>query len=155
EASQPALAVAKSEEAAAAADVEGARRERWPLPTLSAGALETRHQTSTSFVGGPEVEVPLFDRGQGKIERSLGEAEPASAARRVPPAETAAELDRARRLLRERRAALAAFDREVGDRLPTLRRMAEDAYRTGQGGIVELLDATQARTEAQLAGVAL
>ncbi len=154
-ASQPALAVAKSAEAAAAADVEVAKRERWPLPTLSAGAVETRHATSTSFVGGLEVEVPLFDRGQGKIERSLAEAEEASAVRRVTAAETAAELDRATRLLRERRAALASFEREVGDRLPTLRRMAEDAYRTGQGGIVELLDATQARTEAQLAGVAL
>ena len=58
-------------------------------------------------------------------------------------------------MLEERRAALAAFDRDVVDRLPTLRPMAEDAYRMGQGGIVELLDAAEARTEAELAGVEL
>jgi cobalt-zinc-cadmium efflux system outer membrane protein len=155
EKSQPALAVARSEEAAATAAVEVARRERWPLPVLSVGAVETRGASSTSFVGGLSVEVPLFDSGQGKIARSLAEADAATAARRATVAEAEAELGRARRLLKDRRAALAAFDREVVERLPTLRRMAEDAYRSGQGGVVELLDATQARTEAELAGIEL
>jgi len=155
EESLPALAVAKSEEAAAAADVKVAERERWPLPVLTLGAVQTHQAASTSFLGGLSIEVPLFDRGQGKVARSLAEADQASATRRVTVAEADAELGRASRLLRERRAALAAFDREVVDHLPALRRMAEDAYRTGQGGIVELLDATQARTEAELAGVDL
>ena len=155
EESQPSLAVAKSEEAAAAAAVEVARRERWPQPVLSFGAVETRHASSTSLTGGLAVEIPLFDRGQGKVARSIADADAATAARRVAVAEAGAELGRATRLLADRRQALAAFDRDVVDRLPTLRRMAEDAYQTGQGGIVELLDATQARTDAELAGVAL
>lgn len=155
EESRPSLAVAKSEEAAATAAVEVAKRERWPQPVLSVGAVETRHASSTSLTGGLAVEIPLFDRGQGKVARSLAEADAASAARRVAVAEAGAELGRATRLLADRRQALAAFDHDVVDRLPTLRRMAEDAYQTGQGGIVELLDATQARTEAELAGVAL
>jgi cobalt-zinc-cadmium efflux system outer membrane protein len=149
------LVVAKNEEQAAAAAVEVARRERWPQPVLNLGVAETRHDTSTSLVGGLAVELPLFDRGQGKIQRSLAEAEAATGARRVAVAEAGAELGRATRVLEERRAALAAFDRDVVDRLPTLRRMAEDAYRMGQGGIVELLDAAQARTEAELAGIEL
>jgi hypothetical protein len=32
-------------------------------PVLNLGVAETRHDTSTSPVGGPEVELPLFDRG--------------------------------------------------------------------------------------------
>ena len=155
EESRASLALAKRQEEAAAAAVEVARRERWPLPVVNLGVAETRRDASTSVVGGVSVEVPLFDRGQGKVARSLAEADAAAAARRVAVAEAGAELGRATRVLAERRAALAAFDRDVVDRLPTLRRMAEDAYRLGQGGIVELLDATQARTEAELAGVAL
>ena len=149
------LALAKSQEQAAAAAIEVARRERWPLPVLDLGVAETRRAQSTSVVGGLSIELPIFDRGQGKIARSEAEAESAAAARRVAVAEAGAELGRATRVLAERRAALAAFDRDVVDRLPTLRRMAEDAYRLGQGGIVELLDAAQARTEAELAGIEL
>ncbi len=149
------LAVARSTEQAAADAVAVARRERWPLPVVNLGVAETRRQASTSVVGGLALELPLFDRGQGKIDRSLAEAEAATAARRVAVAEAGAELGRATRVLAERRAALAAFDRDVVERLPTLRRMAEDAYRLGRGGVVELLDAAQARTEAELAGVVL
>jgi cobalt-zinc-cadmium efflux system outer membrane protein len=155
EVTRASLAVAKSQEEAANAAVAVARRERWPLPVVNFGVAETRRETSTSLVGGLAVEVPLFDRGEGKVARSLAEAEAASAARKVAVAEAGAELGRATRVLEERRAALAAFDRDVVDRLPTLRRMAEDAYRMGQGGIVELLDAAQARTEAELAGIEL
>ncbi len=43
----------------------------------------------------------------------------------------------------------------MAGRLPALKSMAEDAYRFGQGSILELLDATRARTELSLRGVEL
>lgn len=155
EESRASLAVARSSEQAAVAAVEVVRRERWPLPIVNLGVAETRRQQSTSLVAGLAIEVPLFDRGQGKVERSLAEAEAAAAERRLAIAEAGAELGRATRVLAERRTALANFSHDVVSHLPTLRRMAEDAYRFGQGSIVELLDAGQARTEAELAHIEL
>jgi cobalt-zinc-cadmium efflux system outer membrane protein len=59
------------------------------------------------------------------------------------------------RTLAARRAQLEAFERDVMQHLVDLRRMAEDAYRGGQGGILELLDAEGAITDAELRHVDL
>jgi len=64
--------------------------------------------------------------------------------------ELAGEVDRATRVLAGRRDALAHFQADTAERLPKLRTMAEAAYRSGQGGIVELLDALDAITDARL-----
>ena len=46
-------------------------------------------------------------------------------------------------MLKKRREALQAFEGAVAERLPTLRRMAEDAYREGSADILDLLDANR------------
>ena len=52
--------------------------------------------------------------------------------------------------IRARRRALQEFDDRVGSRTADLRKMAEDAYVTGQASILELIDAVQVRYDLQL-----
>ena len=56
---------------------------------------------------------------------------------------------------RARRAAVATFEADAIERLPRVRQMAEASYKAGQGGIVELLDALDAITEARLRHIEL
>ena len=70
--------------------------------------------------------------------------------RRRATTELSADLARAVAILEARRAAAARFQADAIERLPRVRTMAEASYRAGQGSIVELLDALDAITEAQL-----
>jgi len=58
-----------------------------------------------------------------------------------------AELERAAGVLLKNRENLMRFEQDVAGRLPALKEMAEDTYRFGKGSLLELLDATRARTE--------
>ena len=57
--------------------------------------------------------------------------------------------------LAQRRAALEQFNRNVGERVPALKQMAEDAYRLGRGSVLELIDAARSRLDARLTSVDL
>jgi len=150
EQSNPAIEAARRDELAADAVIERARRERWSVPTVSWGPFFTTDPYGLYSYIGVSIAVPLFDRGQGSIARAVAEKRSATLLRQAVTAETRAELERAIGLLTQRRTTLATFEREVLSRLPTLRRMAEDAYRGGKSTILELLDATRSRTELQL-----
>ena len=58
-------------------------------------------------------------------------------------------------VLAGRRAALASFESNVAGELPELRQMAEDAYRSGQGGIIDLIDAVRSRSDLRLERIEL
>jgi cobalt-zinc-cadmium efflux system outer membrane protein len=148
--SNPSLEAARRDELAADAAIERARRERWPVPTVSWGPSFTTDPYGLASSVGISIAVPLFDRGQGPIARAVAEKHSATLLRQAVTAETRAELERAVTLLTQRQATLAAFERDVLSQLPTLRQMAEDAYRSGKSSILELLDASRSRTESQL-----
>jgi len=59
-------------------------------------------------------------------------------------------LERAVEVLKRRRDTLTKFEHDVLDTLPTLQQMAEDAYRLGKTGLLELLDSSRTRTEIKL-----
>jgi cobalt-zinc-cadmium efflux system outer membrane protein len=108
-----------------------------------------------AITGGLSIPLPLFDRNQGAVAKARAEAARAEleiAARRH---ELSSERERAAAELTARRATLEAFDAGALAHLQKLREMAETAYRTGQGGIVELIDAVEAITEARLRHVEL
>ena len=65
-------------------------------------------------------------------------------------ASTKQELERAVNVLTRRRDTLAKFERDVLKPLPTLKQMAEDAYRLGKSGLLELLDSSRSRIEIKL-----
>jgi cobalt-zinc-cadmium efflux system outer membrane protein len=65
-------------------------------------------------------------------------------------AEARAEVERTRATFVSKRGTLATIENDLLDQVPTLRRMAEDAYREGRDGILELLDANRSLKEIQL-----
>jgi cobalt-zinc-cadmium efflux system outer membrane protein len=146
----PALEAARREETAAAATVEVARRERWPVPALGVGRLYTDSPYGAAHYIGLSVEVPIFDTRRGPFEEARAEARAAGLRRSLIEAQLGASLERYEALIAQRRAALEDYDREAGARLPALEQMAEDAYRFGRSTILEWLDATRTQFEQRL-----
>jgi len=59
-------------------------------------------------------------------------------------------LERAVEVLKRRRETLTKFEHDVLDTLPAIQQMAEDAYRLGKTGLLELIDSSRSRTEIKL-----
>jgi len=146
----PELENARRETVAADSGLERARRERWPVPSLLLGTAFTDQPYGNTTYVGVSVDLPLFDRGQGGMARASAEKHAAVLKRELLLATTRRELERAVEVLSRRRATLTEFDREVVSPLPTLKQMAEDAYRLGKTGLLELLDSSRSSTEIKL-----
>src|SRR4029077_19769068 len=67
--------------------------------------------------------------------------------------EARAQIESAATVLNKRKEGLQMFEAAISERVPVLRRMAEDAYREGNAGILELLDANRSLRDVQLARV--
>ena len=150
ESSNPAVNAARRQEETAEAVIEKAKRERWPSPVISLGNTWTNNPYGMASFAGLSVEVPLFDRGQGSIAKARAEKRAANFERQALLSSIQADLERAAGVLLKNRATLARFEQDVAGHLPQLKEMAEDAYRFGKGNLLELLDATRARTELAL-----
>lgn len=151
----PLALAARREEEAAIAATEVARSERYPAVALQAGRTWTREPYGATSTLGLAVEIPLLDTRGGALDRARAQATTASLRRQLAEATVAAELQRYQTQVSERTLALAAFEQDVGQRLPQLRQMAEDAYRLGRSPVIELLDSTRSRYELQLSRIDL
>jgi len=141
-------AVARSEEAVAHA-------EAVPTPSLQLQGFGTTDPEGIALTVGISIPLPLFDRNQGAIARARAQEHAAELEHHATTAELTADLTRAVAIERARHAAAAQFEADAIERLPRVRTMAEASYRAGQGGIVELLDALDAITEARLREIEL
>jgi outer membrane protein, heavy metal efflux system len=150
ERSQPSIVAAKRSEAFAAKNIDLVKRERWPVPTVTAGTVAIQNYYSISTQFGITVPIPMFDWGQGQIARAKAQNTRARREKEAVVASTQAELKRALRLLEHHKEVLAAFDRDVFAKLPQLKQMSEDAYRAGEAELIDLLDATRTRFEIDL-----
>ena len=97
----------------------------------------------TSAFVGFSIPLPFFDHNQGAVAKATAQIDAADLSIRAGLAEARAEIERAATVLKKRREALQSLDSAVMGRVPTLRRMAEDAYREGSADILELLDANR------------
>jgi outer membrane protein, heavy metal efflux system len=143
-----AQAVARSEQALAHA-------EATPTPSLQLQGFGTSDPQGIAVMIGISIPLPLTDRNQGAVARAQAQERAAELEHRATGAELTADLTRATALERDRRAAVQRFESDAIARLPRVRAMAESSYRSGQGGIVELLDALDAITEARLRDIEL
>ncbi|WP_171696824.1 TolC family protein [Methylomonas sp. ZR1] len=135
--SNPDLETARREMIAADSGLEKAARERWPVPSLMFGTAFTDKPYGNTTFAGVSVDLPIFDRGQGGIARAAAEVHASKLKRELLMAATRQELERAVDVLARRRATLAKTEKQVVAPLPTLKQMAEDAYRLGQTGLIE------------------
>ena len=154
-AANPALGLARAESEAAAARVELAHRERYPVPSFSVGRTWTSGPFGAANFIGLSSEIPILDTRKALEDRANAEAAAARERERATGAALRAELDKQRAALAARREALERFEREAGGRPGAFLEMAESAYRLGRGSLFELLDARRTQLETTLARLEL
>jgi hypothetical protein len=150
---RPSLVAIRQQQAAARGGLFLAQRERLPVPAFSAGTQMTQNVTGTSTFFGFSMPLPFSDRGQGAIARANAQIRAQDLALEAELAEAHADIERATTVLARRRAALNELETRVVQRVPSLRRMSEDAYREGGADILELLDAMRSAKDIQIAHV--
>jgi cobalt-zinc-cadmium efflux system outer membrane protein len=150
---RPALVALREQQAAARGGLFLARRERLPVPALSGGTQLTHNVSGTSVFVGFSVPLTLFDHNQGAVDRATAQIKAADLSLQASLGAARAEIEHAATVLQRRREALRLLDGAVSERVPTLRRMAEDAYQEGSADILELLDANRSLRDFQLARV--
>lgn len=150
-AGNPALRLALAESDAAQARVEVARRERYPVPSVSLGRTWTSGPFGAANMIGVASEIPILDNRRALEDRANAEAAAARERQRATASALRAELDKQRSALAARREALARFEREAGAARGEFLEMAESAYRLGRGSLFELLDARRTQLETTLA----
>lgn len=153
ERTQPGIEAARREEAHAVKGVDLAKRERWPVPSITAGTVAIQNYYSISTTVGLTVPIPVFDWGQGMLARASARSHASRLHKDAVIAETRAEFERAMRVLEHRRRAVQVFEQDVYAKLPTLQAAAEDSFRIGQMSLVDLLEAIGARYEVRLTHV--
>ncbi|HET7500305.1 MAG TPA: TolC family protein [Kofleriaceae bacterium] len=151
----PELVAGLAAEAAARSEEALAHAEAVPTPSLQVQGFGTTDPQGIALTVGVAIPLPVFDRNQGAVARARAQQRAAELDHRATGVELTAELVRATALERTRRAAVAQFEADAIARLPRIRAMAEASYRSGQGSLVELLDALDAITEARLRDIEL
>jgi cobalt-zinc-cadmium efflux system outer membrane protein len=129
-------------------EAEAARRVRLPAPTVFGGVkrAEDASGRETGGVFGLSVALPLFDAGQREAARWDAERTRLEAARAAIESRIRSEITGASEVLAVRQAALA---QEPSGAAEELVQIAEVAYREGEVGILELLDAVRTAARAR------
>lgn len=132
------------------ADLEAraARRARLPGPTIFGGLKRANDGSGRERGGvfGLTVSVPLFDAGGREAARWAAERTRVDAERVAVEDQIRAETTRASAALALRLTAVSQDQEAAGDELM---RIAEVAYREGEVGILELLDAVRTASRAR------
>src|SRR5262249_2810038 len=136
-------------------DETAAHADAIPTPSLQLQSFGTTDPQGIALTVGISIPLPLFDRNQGAVARARAQQRAAELDHRATGDELAADLARAVAVETARCDAVARFRAGAIERLGRVRTMAEASYRSGQGGIVELLDALDAITEARLRDIEL
>lgn len=123
---------------AAAAD-----RLRIPNPVVSGGLkrADVGDRTRNGSVLAVSVGLPLFNKGRADRQLAEAEAARARANREILATRIQAEVRSAHAALRIRRRIADDYEAGSGSRAGEIRRIAEVAYREGEAGILDLLDA--------------
>jgi cobalt-zinc-cadmium efflux system outer membrane protein len=138
----------------ASLESEAVRRARLPVPMFFGGFKragdDTRRELGTVF--GVSLSVPIFDAGARDASRWAAERARLEAERMSLEQQIRLEIVRASDALALRQAAVS--DDPEGDS-DELMQIAEVAYREGEVGILELLDAARTTSRARLRRVDL
>jgi outer membrane protein, heavy metal efflux system len=128
-----------------------ARRTRMPDVTLTAGVkqVERGPLSDSGLVLGVAIPLPIFERGEGSSRRAAGLAQAATAERDIALAKAHGDARGLWKQAVQLRSAAAEFRRDAVEGSRRLAEIAGAAYRGGEAGILELLDAHRGLTEAQ------
>jgi cobalt-zinc-cadmium efflux system outer membrane protein len=131
-----------------------ARRARLPAPTLFGGLKRADDESARERGGvfGVSVSLPLFDTGGREVARWQAEHARVEAERASIEHQIRAEIARASEALALRQAAVSDDAEAAGDELTQI---AEVAYREGEVGILELLDAVRTASRVRMRSIEL
>jgi cobalt-zinc-cadmium efflux system outer membrane protein len=135
-------------------EAEAARRSRLPSPNLFGGLKRADDASGreTGGVFGVSVSLPLFDTGGREAARWEAERARVDAERESIEYRIRNEIAGASEVLAVRQAALSHEQQGAADELVQI---AEVAYREGEVGILELLDAVRTAARAGIRGIDL
>jgi cobalt-zinc-cadmium efflux system outer membrane protein len=131
-----------------------ARRARLPAPTLFGGLKRADDNSGRERGGvfGVSVSLPLFDTGSREVARWQAERARVEAERASIEHQIRAEITRASETLALRQAVVSEDAESAGEELTQI---AEVAYREGEMGILELLDAVRTASRARMRSIEL
>jgi outer membrane protein, heavy metal efflux system len=131
------------------------KRQVIPSPTLSLGYArymdvpDANGASGGALLAGLSLPVPLLDRGQGRIDRSIAEAAEQRVLKDGVALAIRRDVEQAAATLRVRVEAAKRFRELTAPDLPRLRTIAELSYREGRATILELLDAYASHLDAE------
>lgn len=142
---------------AAARRIQAGGRGWVPLPSLTAGAImaDLGDRTGTGYVVGLAISLPIFDRGQGERAQAKADQQIARAEARWLEVQIPAQVRLAYETLTARIEQANRLGPTQLDRLDGMLRAAETAFREGNAGVVELLDAHRAARDTRLRALEL
>lgn len=129
-------------------EAEAARRSRLPSPTLFGGVKRADDASGreTGGVFGLNIALPIFDSGRRDAARWEAEGARVEAERASVEYRIRSEIAGASEVLTVRQAALSQDQQGAAEELV---QVAEVAYREGEVGILELLDAVRTAARAR------
>src|SRR5215470_877350 len=147
-ANYPAIAQARAEARRAEARLQTERALRIPQPSLRAG-FEQQPDTNKVVVG-IGVPIPIWDQRQGPIGEAVAAFQEANANVERRRLELTAALDDAYGRFQVAAQTIAAYEGGVLKQAEAALRVAETAYRLGERGFIEVLDAQRVLRAARL-----
>ena len=147
-ANYPALAQGRAEVKRAEARLETERALRVPQPTLRAGYGLQPDQSI--WLLGINIPIPIWDQRQGQIGEAVAAFQEASANAEGRRIELLAALDDAYGRFQVATQTVAAYEAGILKQAEAALRVAESAYRLGERGFLEVLDAQRVLRAARL-----
>lgn len=142
------IAASRIAASAAEARVRATRKRYIPEPELGLGYARFSHiaglpntAAGGALLASASIPLPLFDRGQGTVDRAVHESRAARVRERDVKHGIEREVTLAAEQLRLATSAYAGFRSDTATNAENVRRIAEVSYREGRGSILELLDA--------------
>ncbi len=156
-ATRPDIRALERAEAATELDHKAAARARVPELTLGAGwkGVQYTGLRSDGFVVNAAVTLPVLDRGQGSRRRAMAEGQSLRGRVTLARQELAGEILGLRAEADRLHVLAETFTRERRRDADDLMRIADAAYRGGELGILELLDAFRGAVDDELQGLEL
>lgn len=135
----PELRQLQAEVDRAAAQVQGARASRWP--GLELRYAQTREPDVRNQTVGLNVQIPLFDQRRGPMDEAASELERARLRLEGRQAELQQQMLQSRKALEIAQVRTQALSQGSVREAEAALRVAEAAYRYGERGILDVLDA--------------
>lgn len=132
------------------------RREYYPSPDVQVGfnywtnlPQNDTYLTGSAIIVGIGIPLPVFDHGQGRVDRAAAEQLALRARSEAVEVSVRREAVRGAQAMQARVEAWRNYRDTTAGQVERLRSIAESAYREGKSGILELLDAYRAYLESK------